>query len=295
MSSQFRTHKVSDATVKHRDAVKIDKPVKGSDWFPEPYANIFLLAKKQSGKTTLIENILERTAGKRTQFIFVVSTIHKDPTWKRIVETWEEKGHDVYAYDDLYDGKENVIQDFIDTQKEEGELELEQEENAKKMSGSGVSTRPPPPIKFKITPTIPMVVQNMQDGGKSTPKPRKERSLYPEWCIVLDDLGKGMRDQAVEQLLKTNRHFKSKVILSSQDLHDLTPASIRNLDYVLAFGRVPAEKMEKLRENLLLDIEPSQFAALYEDATRDKFNFLYISRSGGTDRFRKNFNYQYDI
>jgi hypothetical protein len=282
--SNIKTQKVSNSTIKVHNEEKKNYKVKGSDWFSEPYSNIFLLAKKKSGKSTVIENILKHCSGKNTKFIFIVSTIHKDPTWIRITEYWEDKGHDVLTYDDLINDDVNVIQEFIEQQKGGSQ----QQEN--KIYAPIVQTSK---SKFKITPVInnPIIGGNLQKNEEIKPV-SKEKILYPEYFIVLDDLGNSMRDKAINQLLKTNRHYKAKVILSAQNLNDLMPEAIRNLDYVLAFGRIPDEKMEKLRQDLLLDIEPDKFHELYKDATEKQHNFFYIGRSG-EDEFRKNFNDKY--
>jgi hypothetical protein len=283
--SNIKTTKVSNSIIKVHNEEKKDLKVKGADWFSEPYSNIFLLAKKKSGKTTVIENILKHCSGKNTKFIFIVSTIHKDNTWIRIADYWEEKGHDILTYDDLYNDGINVIQEFMDQQKgdsmQQGRGPLIQNkttvQDIKRVNG-----------KLRITKTTqPMII-----GKGEEIKENKAKLVYPEYFIVLDDLGNSMRDKAINQLLKTNRHYKAKVILSAQNLNDLMPEAIRNLDYVLCFGRIPDEKMEKLRQDLLLDVDEETFHNMYKDATDKPHSFFYIGRSG-EDEFRKNFNDKY--
>jgi hypothetical protein len=283
--TEFKTERVSNKTVQASADIKKDLKVKGADWFAEPYSNIFLLAKKKSGKTTVIENILKHCSGKNTKFIFIVSTIHKDATWLRITKFWEEKGHDILTYDDLYNDGVNVIQEFMDQQKQEP------------IQGSGSLIQNKTTIqdirrvggKLRITTTTKQILQK---GGNEEIKENKPKLVYPEYFIVLDDLGSAMRDKAINQLLKTNRHFKAKVILSAQNLNDLMPEAIRNLDYVLCFGRIPDEKMDKLRQDLLLDVDEQTFHSMYKDATEKPHSFFYIGRSG-EDEFRKNFNDKY--
>ena len=93
----FKTTKVSKNNIKVVEVEKDTKPIKGEDWFPTKFPNVFVLAKKNSGKTTVISNMLEHCAGKNTKFIFIVSTIEKDPTWIKITNKWEKK-HDVLKY-----------------------------------------------------------------------------------------------------------------------------------------------------------------------------------------------------
>lgn len=282
---EFKTERVSNKTVQATNEQKKDLKVKGADWFNEPYSNIFLLAKKKSGKTTVIENILKHCSGKNTKFIFIVSTIHKDATWRRIVDFWEEKGHDVLSYDDLINDGVNVIQEFMDQQKGD-----------QQQTGGGRGANAPLTIqdikrvngKLIITKSTQPVIVGRGDEIKEA----KPKLVYPEYFIVLDDLGSSMRDKAINQLLKTNRHYKAKVILSAQNLNDLMPEAIRNLDYVLCFGRIPDDKMDKLRQDLLLDVDEQTFHNMYKDATDKQHSFFYIGRSG-EDEFRKNFNDKY--
>ena len=43
------------------------RPIKGYEICPHLYANIYLVAKKESGKTTLIWNFIDRCAGRDTK------------------------------------------------------------------------------------------------------------------------------------------------------------------------------------------------------------------------------------
>jgi hypothetical protein len=287
----FETKKVSDSKIKIDKNVAVNIPAKGSDWIKEPYANIFLLAKKKSGKTTVIKNMLEHFAGKNTKFIFIVSTIDKDRTWTNIVNYWKKKSHDVLTYNDILDDGENVLDEFTKSQNSNEE-----------QIGSGTHT------VQQITKTqIPIIdrnngvrrfqtiIEQKQVGGSVEEKKPKTKVLYPEYIIVLDDLGARMRDGSLTQLLKTNRHYKTKVIMSAQNITDLQPAAIGQLDYTLVFGRVPDDKIERLREQLDLGISEEKFLNLYKDATSQPYQFLYIERMDGVDNYRKGFNEQYNI
>jgi hypothetical protein len=121
----------------------------------------------------------------------------------------------------------------------------------------------------------------------------KRKIIYPDYIIVCDDLGDSMRNKALTQLLKTNRHYRTMVILSSQDLNDLLPAARKQLDYVLVFGRQSQAKMKDLYDNLKLDIDFQDFLELYSDATSKQYSFFYINRAGKEDEFRKGFTEKY--
>jgi hypothetical protein len=108
-------------------------------------------------------------------------------------------------------------------------------------------------------------------------------------------MGATMRDKWLTQLLKTNRHYKCKVIMSGQNLNDLDAPARKQLDYCLIFGRLPSEKIEQLKKDLDLTITEQQLEELYKNATSEPFQFLYIGRSPGHDTYRKGFTEQYQI
>jgi 23S rRNA pseudoU1915 N3-methylase RlmH len=113
MTDEIKKVKVSENKVipikKEKDS---EDPVLGADWFSAPYPNIFLLAKKFSGKTTVILNILSRCAGPNTKYIFIVSTINKDKIWEKILDTLNKK--DYISYTSINHNNNNIIEDFVD-------------------------------------------------------------------------------------------------------------------------------------------------------------------------------------
>ena len=81
----------------------------GYDYFPTLYSNIFVCSKRRSGKTTLIYNILKHCVSKRTNVVFFCSTIHRDSTYKLILEMLAKKKVNVVSYDHFIDGKEKFL------------------------------------------------------------------------------------------------------------------------------------------------------------------------------------------
>jgi len=257
--------------------------IKGFDYFSEPYSNIFLLAKKKSGKTTLIYNILKNCGLKNyTKVIIICSTVNKDSTYEKIKELCDKNYIDNEYYDDIInDDGENVIESFIRNQKSNSKIK--QEKTTDNLTGGTLKY-----IKFtalqidkRINDEKPIEIEEEQ---KTDPK----NIIAPEYIIVIDDLGAETRNKYITQLLKTNRHYKSKVILSSQNLEDLQPPAIRNLNYILLFGGIPTEKIEKIREQILLDIDENKLVEIYKLITNKKYNFLYIDIRN--ELLRENFN-----
>ena len=126
-------------------------------------------------------------------------------------------------------------------------------------------------------------------GMNEKKKPSESKGPKGPNCIfVFDDLGAELRHPAINQLLKTNRHRKCKVILSSQYLTDLQPQAIKQLDYVVLFRSFNEEKLTRMYELLDLSIPQENFFALYKYATLEPFHFLFIDVRN--DLYRKDFN-----
>ena len=62
------TKKVNNCKVRAipKEGGEDKRPIKGYEMCPCLYANIYLVAKKNSGKTTVIWNIIDRCAGRDT-------------------------------------------------------------------------------------------------------------------------------------------------------------------------------------------------------------------------------------
>ena len=65
--------------------------IKGSELFEDVYPNVFLLSKKNQGKTTVAFNILKQKANKNTTVIFFVGQLYKDQSYKVIVNYLKRK------------------------------------------------------------------------------------------------------------------------------------------------------------------------------------------------------------
>ena len=72
--------------------------IKGHELFPELYANIFICSKKKTGKTTIINTILNRCMGKDTKLIIFSTTYQKDKNMKAIIKKWKKKKNTVLTY-----------------------------------------------------------------------------------------------------------------------------------------------------------------------------------------------------
>lgn len=73
------TKRINNQKVKAIPIPDEDKrPIKGFDICEEVYANIFLCARKKSGKTSALFKILKECASKKTIIVVFCSTCYKD-------------------------------------------------------------------------------------------------------------------------------------------------------------------------------------------------------------------------
>ena len=282
------------------------------------YPNIFLCAKKHSGKTMLIYNMLRKVVGKNTDLYIFCSTATRDPTWKQMIEEFGDKGNKVEVYDGIYDSKmvgrvkrkfnnlELLIKSFTKNDDKPKKKKKSKEEKPKIQKGEGRIPRP-----FERIITKEMLGENhihnllfrntlfkkedaLKGQGEETPekeiitKPNKKGVLYPDKIIIFDDLSEQIKDPYISALLKKNRHFKSMVIVSTQFPNDLPPSSRSQFDYVFCWGGHNSKKQNVIRRMCDTNIDEDEFSKLYHYATKDKYNFLLCDCRN--NQFRKNFN-----
>lgn len=264
----LETKKINDEKVEPVEIKKINpKEILGYNLFSEPYSNIFCCARKKSGKSTTIFHILKKSVNKDTNVVVFCSTYTKDPTWIEIQKYLEEKDIPNEFHTSIFDdSKKNILDELIEYMTiEESDSESSEEEE------------------------IQLVNFNSRKKYK---KKKKKTKLVPKYFIIFDDLSTELRNKTIPKLLKKNRHYKCKILLSSQYLNDMDPQSIRQLDYTLVFKGLPQNKLEELYSKLDLNIGYDLFLKLYHDATKENYNFLYIGNDG---TYRKNFNNEYQI
>ena len=127
MSATYEAKKINNVQVKKVQLHEVEdsRPVKGSALFDEIYANIFLCAKKKSGKTSTIYKIVKECMGKKTKVIAFVSTLHKDKTWKAIRKYVEGKGNEFIGHTSLKEDGEDLLDKLVEELKDEAENEEE--------------------------------------------------------------------------------------------------------------------------------------------------------------------------
>jgi hypothetical protein len=247
------------------------RPALGAEYFTEPYANILLLAKKNSGKTTIIYNIIKNCAGPNTEVIIFCPTWRRDDNYKHIIKHMNKRKIEHQEYTSLYDGKTNILAAFLNELGNASDSEPDSEDE-----------EPPDPID------LCHLVHCAEDKEKEK-KPRASRYIAPDFIFIFDDMKKQNRDLIIDKLIATNRHFKAKVILSTQFVTDIAPGTLANLDVALLFPKIPAERIESIYAAFdLANIRPEEFARMYNQATSTDHHFLYVDLRA--DKFRVNFD-----
>ena len=249
---------INDMKIKTIPLKKIDKKdIVGGDMF-DLYPNIFICAKKKSGKTTCIFNILKACTDKNTLGVYVFcSTYTKDANWLAIHEMLDKKKVPNKFFSSIFDEKTNNLHELIEAiQDEESEEEKEEEEEME-----------PPIVIFD------------DDRVKVTIKKKKPKKISQRYVIIFDDLSSDLKDPNVSHLLKKNRHLKTKIIISSQYILDIAPMSRRQIDIYMLFSGLNEDKLMEVFRNADLNIEFPVFMAMYHKATEDKYAFFYINSS----------------
>ena len=273
----LRVQKINDEIVKPipiellKDEEK--KPVKGAAMLPEIYCNVFALAKKKSGKTTLFYKMIKDTCDSRTKVYAFVATLNKDKSWVKIKKLCKERNIEFNGFTSIMDDEGNDILQELVTSLEQEMPEDEEAEMKKKKKAS-------------------IIICDSDSDDEDEPK-KKYKTRVPEYVIIMDDLSTELKSKAVTSLLKKNRHFLSKILIGNQYWNDLSASGRKNLDVMILFGQQPKNKLLEIHKELDLSTSFEQFHEMYKYATQDKYNFLYIDVVN--EEFRKNFNMKLTI
>lgn len=229
-----------------------EKKILCADMFSHPYSNIFINSKKNTGKTNLIYNIISYCAvPKKTKIYWFSKTVENDNTSIAILDKLNKYNIEYEIYDEL---------EYID-------------ENGKKQKN----------VLNKIISDI----KNELEVNKESIK--RSRYLFPRYIFIFDDFSEALRNKSIEPLLKKNRHYKIMTLISSQWFNDLTPGARSNINVIILYGGVPLKKLKDIYDTYINDIPFEQFINIYETATNEKYNFLYINTDNPKD-IRKNFD-----
>jgi hypothetical protein len=270
------------------------RPVLGANLIPEVYSNVGIISKKNTGKTTIIGKILNNCVGKETQKVLLfASTAYKDSAYKTIRKQLEHKNVDVEVYTSIFENGQNVLDDLVhDLEQEAKQREVDEEK--------GIPQGPR--VKDERTDVEKILDIISKENGingyidleeeeaelNNNKKQRKSKFKMAEYVIVIDDLSNECRSQSLSTLLKKNRHFRVLTLVSVQWLADIHPQALRQLDVWIVMRGFNEKQLEKIYKDAQLSCPFETFVQIYQFATKEKYNFLYIDAKNM--KFRKNFN-----
>jgi len=249
--------------------VNLDK-IKGKDLFPRLDCNIFLCAHQRSGKTTTIYKIIKDCTDKDTQIFIFCSNHNTDDAWKEIKKLIEDKGMFAEFFTSLMDDNNKInelelimndIQNPEEEEEEEEEPEFEYNE----------CTHCYDHISVKIK------------------KPKSEKKQSPKMLFIFDDYSHELKNKWIIKLLKEPSHYKAKVIISTQYIHDMEPGSREQINFWLIFKDQSRDKLDIIYKNASLKMPIELFYKIYDSVTEEKYHFLYIDKMNG--ELRKDFNH----
>lgn len=301
----MRTVKVSEKKIVVPRIHDDKREVKGSDWIPTKFPNIYACSLKGSGKTCVLTNILWHIIGSKTKVIIACPTVEIDPTWVATVERLRKKKYAVETFSGIVENQVNFVEEFIEMNKHM--VDDDEDTTVSKINQIGGNSQNPSKVNIQLPsrellftggtqrPTVPSQVPKSEVSEEKVVTERRGKKITPNYIIIIDDCGSEARNKWVQQLMKTNRHYKTVVMIASQHLNDLAPSSIRQLQYIFLFARFSMEKLVDLYKALDLSVDFDTFLKFYHDATKVPYGFLYIGRESSGDVFRKGFQEQYTL
>tara|TARA_Y100000310_G_C20550298_1_gene747721 strand:+ start:155 stop:1042 length:888 start_codon:yes stop_codon:yes gene_type:complete len=267
------------------DKEKDNRPIKGASIFPELYANIFLCAKKKSGKTIAATKIIKDCASKQTKVIVFCSTLDKDENHLKIKKYCKLHKIPYEGYNSMFcengNQKMNILQELMNGLEADAHVDSDEDEEEKE--------------KMDRCQKKLMTVFNSDSDDDDDDDKRRKRNKFqsPEYIFFFDDLSNELKSPTLVSFLKKNRHYKCKVIVSSQYIHDLLPASLKQMDYCLTFKGMPEAKLQKIHSDFDLALDIESLINLYDYSTKEKYSFLYMDIR--EEKYRRNFDFQFEV
>ena len=277
----FEEHKLNNIKVKPVVSVDTgDQKVKGYQLINLKNWICYISARKKSGKSSLISNIIDKTTTKKTTIWLFCSTYKIDKTWIEVVKNLKARGYIVNCFETIVDGSGKkainnleVVLDDLAQGDNEGDKKIKVAEEPEMLDRFGIMRKKGMGKIFK---------------GKGEKKEKKPKIQVASNLFIIDDLPQQLKNPAVDRLCKTHRHSNSNVILSSQYVKDLNPCSITQIDVLVCFKGYNDEKMEHLHKILDLSIPFDLFYSIYNHCCEEDFNFMLLNVR--TEDLRKNFN-----
>lgn len=253
------------------------RPVLGAQLFAEAEPNVFIVARKKSGKSTIIWNIIKHRANKHTKIIAFCSTLYKDDVWYALRKFCDVNDIPFEGHESIEEDGVNHIEDLVIQLAEEAKLRERREALGKTKKHCSI------------------LADSDSSSDEEDDKPSKYR--VPEYILIFDDLSTELKNKYLTALLKKNRHYKIMTIISSQYIHDMKKEALKMVDYWLILKGMPSDKIEYIAKNADLSVGADELEKIYKIATKpiagDEYPFLYIDKL--TNTYGRNFNIKFDL
>jgi len=238
------------------------------------YFTASFYAKRRSGKTYLIFQLLKALVKKHSDIYIFSPTAHLDKTWKEITSWLDSKGLNYTIYTELTDDDGNDIISDLLTQwstPPEPEEDSDSEEELEKESFSMYNE----------------TLINKLEKPKSKRKKKKKPPPPPDRWLILDDMSEHLKGRSIRKLFFNGRHYNAKILTSCHDVKKQSPDLIANSVYSFLFKRLSDERISHIRDKLDLDVDDKTFANMYKKATSKDYGFLLIDSD--KDKFYNGF------
>lgn len=277
--------KINDSVVKK---IKLDNDIDYDSFrgieLIYPYTNTFICAKKHSGKTTVINHLLKNTIDENTKVYIFCSTVYNDNSYRAIVEWFKKKNIEHHLFTSIIENKIDYLKLIVDklvleAEQKQTEININQDDEKDDLSN--------------LPYGVGVIVDIDQDENIKVKIPKKKK-LTPEIVFIFDDMSSQLRNSAsLSVLLKQNRHYKSNVYISSQNVNDLYPDQRLQIQNWYIFKGFSYDKIIQIYNSADPSIDIDKFYEIYLTATEEPYNFFNYNTV--KDIYRKNFNYQFII
>lgn len=245
--------KINNLEVKPFINKKKQKNILHKDLINIQYWCSILVGKKGSGKTSVWGNLILQTAIPKFTIIRIFSTT---------IQTDETMI--------------NILKTF-----EKNKIEVELYDNLYNEKKENI-----------LTKQFNEIQNEVEDLSKSIEK----STISPVFYIyIIDDMSDVLRSKELGKFITRHRHIKSCICLSSQFYFHYSPEIRYNLNLLLIFGDIGLDVLKQIYNEKVnsKSLTFDKFLELYEDITKEKYNFMYINSDNL--EIRKNFNYKINI
>lgn len=254
------------------------RPVMGDHIISACNASIFLVAKRNSGKTTTLFKLLQSCIDKKNTQVFIFcANLYIDKAYK-VIRTWLEKNKVTwFGFTSVTNDNVNQLKILSETIKQLAEDEEDDDDDDDEIEPSNVA----PSNKINI----------IDSDDYRYRKSKKPKHQTPKYIIIFDDMSDQLKGPDLETLLKNGRHF-ARVIISSQYLHDIRPEARKQIGYWFVY-KSNKDKLPIIYRDADLSIPFEMLEMLYDKAVSEPYNFLYIDTR--EQEFRIGFNRKFII